>query len=60
MILSESVLFDAGWLFFAALTVVVALVSVAAFGRDLLTWRAQFDPVPQPQESTRPANPNLN
>ena len=60
MTLSDTVLFDAGWLFFAALTLVVAFVSVAAFGRDLLTWKAQFDPVPQPQESTHPANHNLN
>ncbi len=61
MTLSDSVLFDAGWLFFAALTLVVALVSVAAFGRDLLAWKAQLDPAPQPQsrDSTRPTNPRL-
>ena len=59
MTLGDSVLFDAGWLYFAALTLVVALVSVAAFGRDLLAWKAQFDPAPQRQES-HPANPNLN
>jgi hypothetical protein len=60
MILSDTVLFDAGWLFFAALTLVVALVSVAAFGRDLLTWKTQLDPIPQPQESTHPGNSSLN
>ena len=43
MALSDSYLFDAGWLFFAALTVVVSLVGVAAFGRDLLPWRVQPD-----------------
>lgn len=61
MTLSDSVLFDAGWLFFAALTLVVALVSVAAFGRDLLAWKAQLDPSPQPQsqESARSPNPRL-
>lgn len=29
-------LFDVGWLFFAAWSVIVVVVSVAAFGRDLL------------------------
>jgi hypothetical protein len=58
MTLSDSVLFDAGWLYFTALTVVVAMVSVAAFGRDLLAWKAQLDAAQQPQsqESTRPAS----
>ena len=62
MTLSDSVLFDAGWLYFAALTVVVALVSVAAFGRDLLAWKAHLDPAqhPKPQESTQSASPRLN
>jgi len=52
--LSDSYLFDAGWLFFAALTAVVALVGVAAFGRDLLPLKARLDPAQQPEESTGP------
>jgi len=34
--MSDSYLLEAGWWFFAAWSVIVAVVSVAAFGRDLL------------------------
>jgi len=50
MLMSDSYLFDAGWLFFAAWSIVVAAVSVAAFGRDLIPSRASIDP-------TKPAIP---
>ena len=61
MTVSDSYLFDAGWLFFAALTVVVALVGVAAFGRDFLRWTAHLDPAQQTQsqESAPPGKSRL-
>ncbi len=40
MLLSDSYLFDAGWLFFMGWSVVVAIVSIAAFGRDLIPFRS--------------------
>ena len=61
MTVSDSYLFDAGWLFFAAFTVVVALVGVAAFGRDLLPSEAQLDtakPTP-PQPPARPGKSHI-
>lgn len=59
--LSDSYLFDAGWLFFAALTVVVAMVGVAAFGPDFLRWTADLDPAQQTQsqESKAPGKSRL-
>lgn len=33
---TDTFLFNAGWLFFAAFLVVIAVVTVTAFGRDLL------------------------
>jgi hypothetical protein len=58
--LNDSYLFDAGWLFFAAWTVIVAAVSVAAFGRDFFP-RTQLELAQQdqPQETARPAEPHL-
>jgi hypothetical protein len=35
VVVSDSYLFDAGWLFFAAFSVAILVVSVAAFGSDL-------------------------
>lgn len=40
---SYSYLFDAGWLFFAAWSVVVAFVNLVAFGRDLIPFRKQLE-----------------
>jgi hypothetical protein len=37
--MSDSFLSDAGWLFFAAWSVVIGAVSIAAFGHDLLPSR---------------------
>lgn len=36
MLMSDSYLFDIGWFFFAAWTAIVAAISLAAFGKDLL------------------------
>jgi len=44
MLLNDSFLFDAGWIFFAAWSVVVAVVSVTAFGRDFFPSRARLEP----------------
>ncbi len=41
--LSDSILSNAGWLFFAAYSAIVAAVSIAAFGPDLLPVKAQVD-----------------
>jgi len=47
--LSDSFLSDAGWLFFGAWSAVVAAVSLAAFGRDLLPSRVRLEPPPEAQ-----------
>lgn len=44
MMMSDWFLFDAGWLFLAAWSAIVAAVSIAAFGRDLLPWSTHLDP----------------
>ncbi|MHB8217849.1 MAG: hypothetical protein ACYDDS_17390 [Candidatus Sulfotelmatobacter sp.] len=36
--MTQVIVFDAGWLFFAAWGLVLAAVSVIAFGRDLLRF----------------------
>jgi hypothetical protein len=41
MELVEGLVFDAGWIFFAAWAVILAAVSAIAFGRDLLQWLAR-------------------
>ncbi|MGB8060458.1 MAG: hypothetical protein WCF26_00995 [Candidatus Sulfotelmatobacter sp.] len=41
--LSDSILSNAGWLFFAAYSAIVVVVSIAAFGPDLLPAKAQVD-----------------
>jgi hypothetical protein len=53
--MKDSYLFDAGWLFFAAWSVIVAVVSVAAFGRDFFPRTAQKDQSP----NRTPAEPRL-
>jgi hypothetical protein len=40
--MSDSFLSDAGWLFFAAWSVVIGAVSIAAFGHDLLPSKARL------------------
>lgn len=41
---SDSFLFDVGWLFFAAWSVVVILLSLAAFGKDLFPALSRLEP----------------
>lgn len=48
---SDSFLSNAGWIFFAAWSVVVAAVSIAAFGRDLLPFRARIESLPGSRHS---------
>ncbi len=53
MTLTDSFLSNAGWLFFAAWTVMVAAVTIVAFGRDLLPsksprWRPRLAAAPKP------------
>jgi len=45
---TDTFLFNAGWLFFAAWILVIAGVSVAAFGRELLPWTAHPEPAHKP------------
>ncbi len=55
MTLSDAFLSNAGWLFFSAWSIIVGLVTVKAFGRDLLPSKARLDspPGPCPPESVR-------
>jgi len=49
MSIVDSYLFEAGWLFFAFWTVILGVVSVTAFRRDLFPSRvAQHSPTPNP------------
>jgi hypothetical protein len=41
--MSDSFLSDAGWLFFAGWSLVIAALGIAAFGRDLLPTRADSE-----------------
>ena len=52
---TDTFLFNAGWLFFAAFLVVIAAVTITAFGRDLLSWTSHPDPAHK--SSTDPARP---
>lgn len=49
--LSDSILANAGWLFFAVYSAVVAVVNIAAFGRDVVPAKA---PANAPQKSGSP------
>ena len=46
MLINNSYLLDAGWLFFAAWSAIVAVVGIAAFGKDLIPFRAPLEPAP--------------
>jgi hypothetical protein len=50
---TDTFLFDAGSLFFAAWIAVLAGVTVAAFGRDLLPAKAHPEPTCKPQTGDR-------
>ena len=49
MTFGDLFLSNAGWLFFTAWSVIVAVVTVKAFGRELLPAKAQLDPPAKPQ-----------
>jgi hypothetical protein len=49
MTISDSFLSYAGWLFFAVWSLMVLVVSIVAFGRDLLPRRAHLSPAPNSQ-----------
>jgi hypothetical protein len=57
---TDTFLFNAGWLFFAAFLVVIAAVTITAFGRDLLPWNSPAGPDPthkSPADHPRPTHP---
>jgi hypothetical protein len=60
--ISDSFLFDAGSIFFAAWIAVIAAVSLAAFGRELLPTKARLEPAQQTHapESMRSGNPGAS
>ncbi len=47
MSFSDSFLSNAGWLFFAAWSMVIAALCVTAFGRDLLPSTSLLEPAPK-------------
>jgi hypothetical protein len=52
---TDTFLFNAGWLFFAAFLAVIAGLTVAAFGRELLPWTSHSDPTrTSPADHARP------
>jgi len=53
---ADTFLFNAGSLFFAAWIVVIAHLTLTAFGRDLLPRKAHPDPAhkPHPADQVRP------
>jgi hypothetical protein len=57
---TDSFLFDAGSLFFVAWIAVLAGVSIAAFGRDLLPTKAHPNPARKshPADRIRPSQPS--
>jgi len=57
--LSDSYLFDAGWLFFAAFTLVVAVVVVTAFRRDLFPSSATLEAEQQSLDRVKGENSPL-
>ena len=53
MTLNDSLLSDAGSLFFTLWVLLIAGVSAIAFGRDLLPNRAQAQPASKPGSTSR-------
>jgi hypothetical protein len=50
----DSLLFNAGTLFFALWSVVIAAVSIAAFGRDFFPPKEQLESAQKPHASSLP------
>jgi len=57
--MTDSYLLDAGWLFFAAWSVVVIVVSVKAFGSDLFPKLFPHEVHRDPAPTRAPANSSL-
>ena len=57
---TDTFLFNAGCLFFAAWIAVIVGLTVAAFGRDLLPWNVDSDPAHNPYggERVQPTRPS--
>jgi hypothetical protein len=53
--MADSFLTDAAWLFFAAWTVLVSALGIAAFGRDLLPSKAHSVPPRKTSDSVLPS-----
>jgi hypothetical protein len=58
--MSESFLSDAGSLFFAAWILVVAAVSIVAFGHDLFPSKTRFDGLSAVEPTTKPRSSESN
>jgi len=61
---TDTFLFNAGSLFFAVWIAIIAGVTVAAFGRDLLPWNATGHPdpaahKPHPADQVRPTQSSV-
>ncbi len=54
---TDTFLFNAGWLFFAAFLVVIAAVTITAFGRDLLPRSSTAPTRKSPVDPSRPTQP---
>ena len=57
---TDTFLFNAGSLFFAAWIAIIVVVTLTAFGRDLLPRKAQPDPAPKtpPADHPPPTQPS--
>jgi hypothetical protein len=56
MSINDAYLFDAGWLFFALWMVIVGVVSITAFRRDLFPSQAKLE-LAHHSRTTNPAPP---
>jgi hypothetical protein len=55
---ADTFLLNAGWIFFVAWTVVVAGITVAAFGRNPFPSKAQCDPAQAPPKTQLARRPD--
>jgi hypothetical protein len=55
----DSFLMNAGWMFLTAWSVVVAVVSIVAFGRDLFPSKSRLQTKQLSSDSPRPVKPHL-
>lgn len=59
MLMSDSYLFDVGWFFFAAWSAIVAVISLAAFGKDLLPSQPPLESIHATPQAKRPVRSML-